>query len=202
MNAHQDRSASDGASSYPKMLNEAEYAALRDEILKRIELQYQLLNLALIITATLLTISLGGGVLTDPAGNSGRKLLLLLCPPLEMFLALGWADHNVQIAKAGVFIKNHYHEAWETTWPQNEGLRGWRELAVKHLFIGGVPAMGVFVCTQILTLILAHITFIETNAATLWHEWYIIDVVAILLTGGCIYASNIRTQLLKPPKVR
>lgn len=195
-------------SSFSRKLleSEAEYAALRDEILKRIELQYQLLNLALIVAGTFLTISLSGGALTGAAGSGGPRLLLLLCTPLEMFLALGWADHNVQIAKAGVYIRTHYDEGWETSWPQNEGLAGPRKHAVRHLFVGGIPAGGIFVCTQILTLLLAVTTFSDTDAValrpgwrlvSLWPGWYVIEGGAILLTFLSIYVSNIRPQLMK-----
>jgi hypothetical protein len=185
-----------------KKLGGAEYEALRDEILKRIELQYQLLNLALIVVGTILTISLGGGVLTDAAGSSSQGFLLLLCAPLEMFLALGWAAHNVQIAKAGVYIKANYEEGWETYWPQNEGLSWPRKPVVQYLFTGGAPAMGVFVGTQILTLFLAYIALPETGATVLWCGWYIGDMVVTLLTAVFISTSNIRAQLLKTAKAR
>lgn len=172
-----------------------EYVALRDEILKRIELQYQLLNLALIVVSTFITVSLGGNAFANDGGGSSQKLLLL-CTPIEMFLALGWAAHNTQIAKAGAYIKANYDEGWETYWPQNEGLTRPHETIVRFLFTGGAPAMGVFVCTQALTLMLAYFAFPRDDASGVW-AWYVVNMVMILVTAWFIYASNIRAQLLQ-----
>lgn len=177
---------------------EAEYEALREEILRRIELQYQLLNLALIIAGTLLTVSLGGGALADDARSNSHRLLLLVCPPVEMFLALAWAAHNVQIAKAGIYIKYTFEvggaPGWETYWPQHKGLGRWRKRAVRHLFTGGLPAGCVFISMQGLTLLLSY-PVVSTGQP--WATWYILDVLMPFFTAGCIRASNVRPQIEK-----
>jgi hypothetical protein len=180
------------------MCKEAEYVALRAEILKRIELQYQLLNLALIFAGTLLTISLRGDASSNGAGGGSQNLLLLVCPPLEMFLALGWAAHNIQIAKAGVYIKTHCKEGWESFWPGDGGLSGLHGSAVKHLFTGGLPATGVFVGMEVLSLFLAfRPSSLIAASAMLQSRWFIGDVVVILLTIGFMWASNIRARMLE-----
>lgn len=202
MSEHQDPAKPEGASpsGSPRLPHwEAEYEALREEILRRIELQYQLLNLALIIAGTLLTISLSQGALTDEAGSNSQRLLLLVCPPLEMFLALAWAAHNVQIAKAGIYIKCTFEaggaaRGWESYWPQHRGLSGRRRLAVRWLFTGGLPAAGVFAGTQLLTLLLS---YPPAGADWPWRAWYILDLLMPAITVWCILESDIRRLIEK-----
>lgn len=63
-----------------------EYKALRDEIVKRIEFRYQIINLILIVAGTFLTVGVQASI---PAS------VLLVYPILALFLISGWAHNGV-----------------------------------------------------------------------------------------------------------
>jgi hypothetical protein len=75
-----------------------EYQALRGEILKRTELQYQLTSLALIAFGTLLTIVFG---------KDGSPKATLAYPLLTVALAAAWSQHDIRIRQLGTYIKDH-----------------------------------------------------------------------------------------------
>ncbi|MGZ9234768.1 MAG: hypothetical protein ACXW4E_04520 [Anaerolineales bacterium] len=64
---------------------EMEYASLRGEIRKRIEMRQQIVS----VTLTLAGIFLGVGLAT--------QTVTLVYPPLAMFLAFGWAQNDFRI---------------------------------------------------------------------------------------------------------
>lgn len=75
-----------------------EYQALRGEILKRTELQYQLTSIALIAFGSLLTIGLG---------KDGSPEATLAYPLLTVALAAAWSQHDIRIRQLGTYIKDH-----------------------------------------------------------------------------------------------
>lgn len=74
----------------------AEYSALRDEILKRIETQNQILNLTLIIVGTL--VSVGYQLSNGP-------IILLVYPLIALVLSANWEQNNLRIRQIGVYIR-------------------------------------------------------------------------------------------------
>ena len=74
----------------------AEYTALRDEIVKRIEIQHQLVSLALIAPGTVLAI----GFQTSSAS------LMLLYPLLGMFLSAVWLSNSFALHDIAAYIAN------------------------------------------------------------------------------------------------
>lgn len=72
----------------------AEYGTLRDEILKRSEIQHQLLSFSLAAFGALIAV----GVKDAPSA-------LLAYPILVLFLAVGWTYNDLQIAQIGMYIK-------------------------------------------------------------------------------------------------
>ena len=75
----------------------AEYKALRDEILNRINFRYQLLNLTLISAGTLLAT----GVHADVSAA-----VLLVYPILGAFLAAGWVHNGNTIIPLARYIRD------------------------------------------------------------------------------------------------
>jgi len=73
----------------------AEYKALRDEILKRVELQYQFMYLALFVLGTTLGLGLQARALS----------LVLIYPLIAPFLAIAWAFNDYMIRLLGKYIK-------------------------------------------------------------------------------------------------
>lgn len=209
----------------PPVLVIEEYTTLREEILKRIELQHQLINLALIFAGTLLTISLSGaalgGTAQTPSGGAmptasaspapvtsaattqtnSHSILLLICPILEACLAIAWSSNNVQIAKAGHYIEHRIEagylpggEGWERVWESNEGLGRWHDRIIRYMLTGGFPALGIFVITQAMCVLLA---FPDLRFSGIELFLTILDGVAILITFVAIMTSNINRDKLR-----
>jgi len=85
----------------------AEYSALRDEILKRIELQNQILNLTLILAGTV--VSVGFQLNNGP-------IMLLIYPPIALVLSSGWEQNNLRIRQIGILYSRDYRRAFFGWW--------------------------------------------------------------------------------------
>jgi uncharacterized membrane protein YqaE (UPF0057 family) len=120
---------------------EMEYASLRGEILKRIEMRQQIVS----ITLTLAGIFLGIGI--------GTQSVALVYPPLAMFLAFGWAQNDFRIRDLAYYIRvriepnvpgagyeGHVHEQRD----HRKGLGSWRFIILSH--------GGIFLVTQLLAI--------------------------------------------------
>ena len=73
----------------------AEYKELRAEILKRSEIQHQLISFSLAALAALTTV----GLRDSPSA-------LLIYPIVTLGLSVGWAYNDLQIAQLGLYIKH------------------------------------------------------------------------------------------------
>jgi hypothetical protein len=69
----------------------AEYGKLRDEILKRTEIQHQLISLALVATGTFLAVE--------------SVTARLAYPVLALFLSLAWVQNDIRIGQLGMYIR-------------------------------------------------------------------------------------------------
>lgn len=126
----------------------AEYESLREEIIKRLEFRYQLLNLTLLISGTILSIGLQP---TVPGS------VLLIHPILALFLAASYIYNGVAIARVAKYIR-------ECLEPKGLGF-GWETfvkeqstLAISPKSLGIFPriaASGVFIITQLTTFVVA-----------------------------------------------
>ena len=120
----------------------AEYSALRDEILKRIEIQHQLIALALIAAGTFL-----------PFGINTSITVVLLYPVLAMFVAVAWAHSEVRIRQCAAYIK--YIEVGFL-----ESAGGWEHARLlmvgeKHGSRSLFASRGIFVGTQVVAWVTA-----------------------------------------------
>ncbi len=77
----------------------AEYSALRDEIIKRIDIRHNIVIFTLIFAGTFLTLS------TQIIEQS--TLLLLFYPILATFLAALWAHSDIRVSQIGEYIRNN-----------------------------------------------------------------------------------------------
>lgn len=131
----------------------SEYDILQREILKRIEIRYQIINLALIVAGTILTIGL----------QMKNSAVLLVYPVLSLFLAAGWAHNGF----AMVYIDKYVREKIEKNIPQlqwksyvhNNSPRSTQPLSP----LGIVSTEGLFLSTDILTIALALLIFGSTT---------------------------------------
>ena len=134
----------------------AEYNALRDEILKRVELQQQILSLTLVIFGTILTFGL----------QVHSASIILLYPLLSLFLAASWRHDGLTVKRISIYIRDQIEA------PIGENTLGWEHrarrrqksqskftfLSAKGAFAGGfnfLSARGVFAGTSLLATLLA-----------------------------------------------
>ena len=146
---------------------EMEYASLRSEILKRIEMRQQIVS----VTLTLAGIFLGVGI--------GTQSVALVYPPLATFLAFGWAQNDFRIRDLAKYIR----ERIETAMPgvayesyvqekrgRSAGLGSWRFVVLSH--------GGIFLSTQVMAIGIGLASFAFDALA-----WALIgiDIVAALV---------------------
>jgi hypothetical protein len=120
----------------------AEYREMRAEILKRSELQHQLISFSLAAMGALMTV----GFRDSPSA-------LLIYPIVTLGLATGWAYNDLQIAQLGMYIR-HRIEA------PLVGSRGWEhaialQVASKEIgHLAKLATRGVFWSSALLALLL------------------------------------------------
>jgi len=163
----------------------AEYKALRDEILKRVEFRYQLLNLTLISAGTLL----GAGL------NANSAPVLLVYPIVAAFLAAGWAHNGEAITSMVKYVREELEET-------HTGL-GWETYLLKHpdrhfiyRGLGLIYAAGIFLTTQFIALMLG---LIKTTSAPVDYQntdlvLLVADVIAILCTIAVLLINRRATR--------
>lgn len=120
----------------------AEYKELRAEILKRSEMQHQLISFSLVALGALMTV----GLRDSPSA-------LLIYPIVTLGLAIGWAYNDLQIAQLGLYIRHRVED-------KLAGSRGWEHaiaLQVPSKEIGRLAKLatrGVFWTSAVLALLL------------------------------------------------
>src|SRR5437764_9499704 len=124
------------------------YNNLRQEILKRIEIEHQIISLTLVAL---------GAVLTVGVTNTNATLLLAY-PILVMFLAAAWCDNHLRTGEISAYIKE------EIAPKIGNNIIGW-ELAQKrfysfpyglrHSILSVLGKRGMFFGSQIIVIVLA-----------------------------------------------
>lgn len=144
----------------------AEYSALREEIQRKVDTQFQVVSLTLLVAGTFLSLGLTGTV---------NHLVLLVYPIIATFLAAEWTHKSVSILLIARYIRDKYEQTeggpeWET----------WVRDARKGKFpLTFVAAFGVFLGTQLLAVALAypHLTYQPQELGLL-----AIDGICVLFT--------------------
>lgn len=146
-----------------------QYEALREEILKRMEVQNQIISLMFIASGTLISVGL----------QFNSVPVMLATPILAMFLATFWANHDVRIRQIGLYIKTYIEEKFldvNKGWEGVGGTGGKKHLA-RQLAV--FASQGIFIGTQILSLFMA---LLITSFATEDVILMILDVFIIVIT--------------------
>jgi hypothetical protein len=152
----------------------AEYCALREEIVKRIELEYQIIYITLLIFFTICGFAI----------PSKLSVIIILYPMLCVLLASAWINSDFSILYIAQYIKNQIEAKI------GEGTAGWEHyLAPKkpHLLstlsVGGtfvitsLFAIGIgmslakFDATEVILLILSVIGLVYTTTLLLWYHF-------------------------------
>lgn len=153
----------------------AEFSALRAEMLKRIELQHQLIVAALVAAGTFLTVSVTRPV-TGP--TTGPVNISLAFPIFALFFAAAWSQNDLRIWQMGKYIRKRI---------EGEFLgsdMGWESIQATSR-VGGFGSLslfssrGILVGTQILTVVAALFT---ATFSQLEIVLFIVDAIIILIT--------------------
>jgi uncharacterized membrane protein YfcA len=129
--------------THPLLL--AQYNALREEILKRVELRYQIVSLTLIVFGTTLSFGL----------QAHSSSTVLLYPIIALFLAASWIHNGFGIKEIGNYIRDQI----EST--VGEDIIGWEHrVRSQRKRLGGLglsflSAGGVFIGTSLLAILTA-----------------------------------------------
>jgi hypothetical protein len=156
-----------------KSIVEAEFAGLREEILKRTEIQHQMNVAAFVAIAAFLSV-------TSP--QSG--VILLCYPILGLFLAATWVHNHNRIVEIGSYIHDVVESKVLSQYLIEQGV-GWEHYLRKTTrqgLLGSLPffaSRGIFVGTQILAIVvgLHNSTYSYTLIVIL-----LIDCVFIVMT--------------------
>jgi hypothetical protein len=155
----------------------AEYTSLREEIIKRIEIQHQLLSLALIAPGTVLAI----GFQTRSAS------LLFVYPLLGMFLAAVWLANSLAIHDIAGYIRSQIQPRvgeGRAIWERHRASIDTSRVRLLHFW----GTRGIFIGTELLALV-AGVTLATFNTAQ------------ILFLSIGIICSVSTTLLLSLPQV-
>lgn len=148
----------------------AEYSALRNEIIKRMEFRHQLLTFTLIAAGTILSFG----------AKEGITLILLIYPLLALFLAIAWSQSDIRAGEIGDFIRINIEDKLKGICWQSY-IKKIKTSEQKNLLqkTTQLSAQGVFLFTEILALVLAapKITFTIQEIILLFF-----DLVAIVFT--------------------
>jgi hypothetical protein len=139
MASNGDREISSATAATPSFKN-AEYEALRQEILTRNEFRQRTVELTLLSSGAILA----AGLKIEDLGP-----LLLLYPLAVFFLAASWAHNGVGVLLAGSHIREQFERSsddngWESAWRSHPLARPFSILAV-------LSSSGVFLTVQLLT---------------------------------------------------
>ena len=166
-----------------------EYQGLRSEILKRTDIQHQLISITLVAFGGLVTV-----------GLQGSANALLAFPILALFLSAAWSSSDIQIAQLGAYIRDQIEEnlvgpglGWEhhITSEDISRLIGFRALiATRGLFWGSeVLAIGLYLITMS-----SDVSSIEG----FWAAFSGVDVVLLVLALVAIVFTVVILRRQKP----
>ncbi|MEZ4646209.1 MAG: NUDIX hydrolase [Chloroflexota bacterium] len=155
-----------------------QFNALRDEIISRMNMRQQ------ILTAT---IAGAGFFTTVAAGVAAVPIILLLYPPLGLFLAIAWSHHDVRTGEIGEYIRRNIEPHFPAlTWEQ----------FMRDLYFGKnrisksmaeYASMGTFIGTEIAVMILAVVFQIPNlTPATPPHGWVYYVFFGLFLVGDLV----------------
>jgi hypothetical protein len=154
----------------------AEYGKLRDEILKRTDIQHQLLSLALVATGTFIVID--------------SVTVKLTYPILALFLSIAWIQSDIRIRQLGVYIREHIEGRM--------GNIGWEHFHTPMRDLGKIgnlarfSSIGILCGTQLLTVLVS----IGANSLTMIEKVLLcIDILVIIFTIVLLSPHKIKSKL-------
>jgi hypothetical protein len=161
----------------------AEHKPLRDEIIKRLEMQHQLVSGVLVAAGTLLAIGIKDVANLASGPSPTSKILLLLYPILATFVGLSWNLHNRTINTISEYIRSRIEKKMST------GVIGWEHYHpqrgnIARFILSSLSTFWIIVGTQVLAITMA--LSIEISNRQLPTDplqfWLLIaDIISIIL---------------------
>lgn len=164
-----------------------EYKALRDEIVKRIELRQQVV----IASATIAGAFLAIGVQWE------KTMVVMVYPFIASFLVIAWGHHDISIGRMGKFIREYMENylvgiendfaGWETHKKITETER-WRLASKSHC--------GLFLSTQIMAIVVGAIAYATQprplQTTTMFIILAVADAVSVFLVITYMWRTRTR----------
>jgi len=184
-----------------------EYSAIRNEILKRIELRQSIIQMTLTLAAAFLSV----GLIQIPSiiNPATQFSVVLIYPPIALGLAGGWYHLDKRIRDSVTYIRRYIEPAFPClNWEMHKQRQRYDEMKGKNSWLGlGLGRLGrqvvlshgiVFVGTQIMALVIGSIPLIkaeqETNQNVPFIDIYkvliIVSVISILIVFGILYKAK------------
>lgn len=146
----------------------AEYNALRDEIIKRMDVENQLTAFTIIVFGTIMGIGF----------QNKTTSLILLFPALALFLSIGWSHSDARTMQIGAYISEHIESAVGT-----ENI-GWEHhMAANRHSMYYWANKGIFLITEVIAIFVAMLIGQSTKTIDLTvYALLVIAIVSFLLT--------------------
>jgi hypothetical protein len=171
----------------PAVQRDVEYQALRDEIIRRIENRYQIIQVTIIGAGSILTIGLKSDDFIP---------ILFIFPIFVLFLASSWAHNGFAHTKLSWYIMTQiehdepnkfYYETWSHLGPSSVSGK------IREDVLGNAAAAGIFVITQVLSMTFGYLAWTSDTPSVLNYAsknaLLGVDVVVVLLTVGVMVAT-------------
>ena len=165
------------AETISEQLAIAQYEALREEVLRRLDLRQQLLTFTMLVAGSFFGLGLQSWV-------SG---LTVLCYPLiALFLAGAWTQHDRRIGQIAVYLRSfedaylsRYGPGWETQ------RRTTLPTKVHRLTSGliVIPARGVFLSSQALALLVGIARYVQEPSSMIALFLVLIGADVLVMVG-------------------
>ena len=158
----------------------AEYSALRDEILKRIEFQNNILNWTLVIAGSFVGFAL----------QLNNAIILLLYPPIAFGLSASWYQNNLRIRQLGAYIRKRIEARTSNTgWEQYRKDEGVQVTGTAQF------ARGTFMISQGAMLVLS--TILLTSSRPKWIVLLLIGLPLLVIDVIVMFWTYRRIQRLE-----
>jgi hypothetical protein len=166
----------------------AEYMALREEILKRMELRQGIISITLTFAAAFLV-----------AGVEFSPSIVFIYIPLAALLTLVWAQNDVRIREIARYIRNHIENnlkclSWERKMSKDRENASWTWKKIllfdKAYYSLTFSHGGIFLLTQLIALIIGLIKiFSESNRGSSDNLLIGILIVIDFYSIFCVYTT-------------
>ncbi len=175
-----------------------QYDALRGEILKRMEIGYQVVAL----TITILGVILGLKVATGNTAVNLNSLALIMYPVIALGLSLLWSHNECRAGELGKFVQTSLEKPYIDS---NQNLKGWESYLREELWVGDsrpydssrISITLIFLGAEAIATVVA-IAFDHSLLTYPHMQFLAFPAVSFLLTIGVIWGPIIWVPKSKP----